>query len=237
MKNKKTIGVILLASSLLVGQAQAASNTTALKQGSVFFGAAAVGAVAGGPVGFIIGAIAGGYLGEQIKTADELPAVNNALAETQHELMWTEQALVDSQQQLSSEVARNNELAETALDQLQLALLFTTGGSLLSEQDIDRLEQLSVFLTEHPQLSVRLDGYADPRGSAEFNQQLSEQRVASVQALLTAFKIESNRIETVSHGDSQAELSDNSDNYAMDRLVTVRLHRVPMADVVAQINP
>jgi outer membrane protein OmpA-like peptidoglycan-associated protein len=236
MKNKKTIGVILLASSLLVGQAQAASKTTALKQGGVFFSAAAVGAVAGGPVGFIVGAIAGGYLGEQIHLADALPAVSDELAETQAELVSTEQALVSSQQQRLIEVEGNSALAETAFEQLQLALLFTTGGSLLSEQDIERLEQLASLLTDYPTLAVRLDGYADPRGATDYNQRLSEQRVETVQALLNSFNIDSNRIETVSHGDSQSERSDNTDQYAMDRLVTVRLHRLPMADAVAKID-
>ena len=99
----------------------------------------------------------------------------------------------------------NSALAENAFEQLQLALLFTTGGSLLSEQDIERLEQLASLLTDYPTLAVRLDGYADPRGATDYNQRLSEQRVETVQALLNSFNIDSNRIETVSHGDSQSE--------------------------------
>jgi outer membrane protein OmpA-like peptidoglycan-associated protein len=133
-------------------------------------------------------------------------------------------------------VEGNSALAETAFEQLQLALLFTTGGSLLSEQDIERLEQLASLLTDYPTLAVRLDGYADPRGATDYNQRLSEQRVETVQALLNSFNIDSNRIETVSHGDSQSERSDNTDQYAMDRLVTVSLHRLPMADAVAKID-
>jgi len=56
------------------------------------------------------------------------------------------------------------------------------------------------YLQSKPDAHLILEGHADIRGSAEFNQRLTERRVASVKAYLVAQGIPEANIETVAYG-------------------------------------
>jgi hypothetical protein len=56
------------------------------------------------------------------------------------------------------------------------------------------------YLQSKPDAHLVLEGHADVRGSDEFNQKLTERRVASVKAYLVAQGIPESNLETVAHG-------------------------------------
>ncbi|MGD8697081.1 MAG: OmpA family protein, partial [Gammaproteobacteria bacterium] len=91
------------------------------------------------------------------------------------------------------------------------------------ESDV-RLDGLARMLEENPDVKIRLDGYADPRGESAANLELSGERVGSVREALTARGIAADRIESHAHGAGRSEAATGDlDAYALERRVRVRL--------------
>ncbi len=69
------------------------------------------------------------------------------------------------------------------------------------------------YLQAHPNAVLTLEGHADPRGSAEYNQRLSERRVEVTKAFLVAHGVPAGAIETkafgLQQGLSQAEVEES----------------------------
>jgi outer membrane protein OmpA-like peptidoglycan-associated protein len=200
------------------------------KKGGVIVGSFITGAAAGGPLGALAGALVGAWLGEQVKEADrveiiegELISANDQLNQLTHRLAQTEK--------------ESQKLAQIALDQLQLELLFKTGNSDLTNAGTQRMTFLADFMVNNPELNIQLDGYADPRGSADYNLTLSDQRVQSVAQLLTANGVDEDRIVTQSHGASQSlSAVGDYDSYAMERVVKIKLTKNNDRNSYAQVT-
>ena len=64
-------------------------------------------------------------------------------------------------------------------------VLFDTGSATLKATARERLAKVSGILIAHPDIKVEVDGYTDSTGDAMFNQKLSQDRAASVQAYMT----------------------------------------------------
>lgn len=217
MKKSMLMGAVLsagVASSTVAAPLQMSDQG---KRDSVVFGTIATGALAGGPLGALFGAFAGSWLGEQVAAADQLDdsvaELANANAATEalaKKLAETEAAVSDDQ--------------PFALRQLQLELLFKTGVSELTLSAQLKMSLLASLLVEHPELMIRLDGYADPRGDQRFNQTLSEKRVQAVQAFLQAKGVAVERFSSFSHGASQSSAAAGDyDDYALERVVKVQM--------------
>ncbi|GAB1260658.1 OmpA family protein [Aurantivibrio plasticivorans] len=216
---KKLIVASTLAATATVTTpyAFAGEAATAWKQAGVFSTSTILGAAAGGPVGMLLGAIGGAYLGEKVKAADLAELTDLELAEK--ELLVTE-----LRQQLTMADGEIERLNQTTIDGLSLQVLFHTGADQLTQRGENRLGALASFLAKHPSLSVRLTGHADPRGTDEYNNVLSEHRALTVQQTLEQAGIASYRIERSSHG-SLKSLAPKGDYeaYAMERRVDVEI--------------
>ncbi|MDH3768726.1 MAG: OmpA family protein, partial [Gammaproteobacteria bacterium] len=115
-------------------------------------------------------------------------------------------------------------LERAAFDGLQMEVLYQTGDSELDHSATKRLNRLGDLLTKLPDMTVRLDGYADPRGDESYNDGLSRQRAESVRDVLIAAGVERDRIAVHAHGESGSVSTDaDLDAYALDRKVRVRL--------------
>ena len=73
-----------------------------------------------------------------------------------------------------------------------------------------------------PDVFVKLDGFADERGNAEYNQKLSARRAAHVRDILVSNGVEESRIKLAAHGESPA-IDDNIDSFAFERKVSLTL--------------
>ena len=73
----------------------------------------------------------------------------------------------------------------------------------LSPEAVDILRQKSVFLNEHDDIELKIEGNCDERGTAAYNLALGERRAKAAKDFLVTSGIAANRINTVSYGDEK----------------------------------
>jgi len=226
MKKATLTAAIILAFTFNAGSVQAEAS----KEGNVgFFSGAIAGAAVGGPIGFIVGGIIGSVTGEQVHKANEL---EEELALQQDENQMIQQELASIKQdgmQFNSQQANGSDWITQGLT---LNLMFTTNSAALSESDNHMIERLAGILNEYPELKIRLDGYADPRGDEVTNMKLSEARTKSVEQAFDSLGISTSRLTIQAHGEAEATAeTGNLDAYAMDRRVSVNFFTVEEVSV------
>jgi outer membrane protein OmpA-like peptidoglycan-associated protein len=79
-------------------------------------------------------------------------------------------------------------------------VLFDTGRAELKSGAGRKLDQLTQFLTEHPDRRVQIDGFTDSVGTDAYNEELSQRRADAVKAALTTRGIDPARIGTEGYG-------------------------------------
>ncbi len=105
---------------------------------------------------------------------------------------------------------------------IDMDLLFRTDEFALTDATGDRLAQMAATLARMPDVKIQLNGFADERGAAEYNQLLSEKRVEFVRNLMISAGVHPTRISMTAHGESVAQTQD-SDSYALERRVSLKL--------------
>jgi len=229
---RRTLVSITACLALLAGNAMADDRADRWGMAGVGAGATA-GALVAGPPGLVLGAGIGGFLAGRFgraRTADDLETeltvatsdldvLRSSLGSAERELAVVRGDLADRDQRIA-ELQR----ARRITAELETDILFRTGSSGLEPVADPRLDGLATVLTESPDLAIRLDGYADPRGGEEYNVDLSRDRAIAVRDALTARGVAPDRIEIHAHGDSETTSADGDlDAYALDRRVRVRL--------------
>lgn len=213
-----------------------ADDWLAARKGAAFAGATTAGVVLGGPLGLLGGGLLVAWLHETMDEAAEAQQVKGELEIARGELVASESRLQAVSGEL--EVAResNAHYAQLVLDQLQLEMLFKTGEAELTNTGQVRLAALARFLAANPQIAVRLDGYADPRGDHTYNEQLSLGRVNYVARVLGEYGVDPQRIERFSHGATRSMAPDGDyDAYALERAVKINLSQ-PGASGIAAVD-
>jgi len=75
-----------------------------------------------------------------------------------------------------------------------------------------------VILRSAPELTLRIDGHADERGSDEYNLALSKRRAAEAQRFMVSQGIAVSRLESVGYGEEQPlDRASNESAWAMNR--------------------
>jgi outer membrane protein OmpA-like peptidoglycan-associated protein len=219
---KTIISIIAITAVTLAGPASAAS---ASKEEKIGIGSGAVvGAAAGGPFGFLIGAAVGAKIGNTMHQKNERIANLQDSVDTSNSTVARLERDIGA---LDSEIERLQSLARPELISLMQAgiamdLLFRTDEAVLAESTSDRLSQLATTLSGMRGVHIQLDGFADERGAADYNQALSERRVRFVRDQFLAAGVSLDRISVSAHGESVAE-DETADSYALERRVSVRL--------------
>ena len=81
-------------------------------------------------------------------------------------------------------------------------IFFDLNKAVIRDDQVNTLNRLVSFMRNTPDAKVKLDGYADKQtGTADINQELSEQRVIAVRQYLVSRGIDQSRISTAAHGD------------------------------------
>lgn len=166
----------------------------------------------------------------------ELEAKTAELETARGELEETNRALTARLDQLAHSVeaaqeakdAGAREEAAKVLDGLQGDILFRTGSADVPEDTSHEIETLAGMLAKSPSLTVRLDGYADPRGTVDGNMKLSQARADAVRDLFLAAGVREEALEVNAYGKSQSTAED-SDGYALERRVRLTLTAAPAA--------
>ncbi|QSX42242.1 sortase-associated OmpA-like protein PdsO [Shewanella cyperi] len=191
-----------------------------------------LGAAVGGPVGAIIGAFTGGIIGKSVADEDQLKAQEARLARQEEDLTSLRRTK-ESLENLSGEYARVqrqlNELKqsrESRLQELSLGLnvQFKTGSSAIEPHFKAQLDDVAFAMTQDPELRLDLKAFADRRGDADYNQALSEQRLAEVRSYLVSKGVAEDRLQGKALGASAplAQASGLEEDF-FDRRVSLRL--------------
>jgi outer membrane protein OmpA-like peptidoglycan-associated protein len=234
-----TIGLVGVSAAALAGEAPKKAPP---QEPIGFVSGAVVGAFAAGPIGAVVGAGVGTWLGNRVHRAGEaklaeaqvakLTGEGDKLREQNSSLLVRQAALSASNEDLSAKLddmskkvqtaQRVSEDASQALDGLQGDVFFRTGSAEISTDLAHQIQVLAQALTKAPELKVRIDGYADPRGTDEENLKLSQARADAVRDLLLSAGVNADSLEVNAYGKSQSTAQD-SDGYAMERRVRMTL--------------
>jgi outer membrane protein OmpA-like peptidoglycan-associated protein len=224
-----------------------------------FITGGAIGGFAAGPIGAVIGAGIGTWLGNRVHRAGDaakaetqvaalkkdklqLQTENASLLTEKGDLSETNRALTARLDQLSHSVeaaqSAKDEIAQgeaaKVLDGMQGDVLFRTGSAEITPEMANGIHVLAQAVAKSPALKVRVDGYADPRGTADANLKLSEARADAVRDLFLAAGVGDEALEINAYGKSQSVAADN-DGYALERRVRLTL-QAQGTTAVAQIG-
>jgi outer membrane protein OmpA-like peptidoglycan-associated protein len=187
----------------------------------------AVGALAAGPVGALAGAAAGAVLGDHYhRQAQASARLSETLDQSEAERERLAQNVAQLDSSLASSRAEAAQLDETLgrTDEVGLDVSFRTDDDAVLTQAMSPLLKLGALVASMPQASLRIDGYADPRGSDAWNDALSLRRAQNVAAVLAAAGVPRERMLVAAHGKRTVTGADgDSDDYALARRVTVRM--------------
>jgi len=217
------IAVVAAASILFAAPSQAAGKSS--RQENIGVGSGAVvGALAGGPVGLVIGAALGAKIGDTMHQKNERIDYLQGSVDESEQAVANLKGNIDT---LSNEIERLQTVARPELVSLLQAgiamdLLFRTDEAVLVDVTGDRLAQLAQTIVDMPDIHIKLDGFADARGDAEYNLALSERRVEFIRDQFVAAGVVPSRINVSAHGESPAQ-DESLDSYALERKVSVRL--------------
>ena len=229
-----TLGTALILSAPL----QAAEKQKSSKPENIgVMSGLVVGALAGGPIGAVVGAAGGAILGERFHRKDVKNAALSAdLAKMEAQRGELQSLLAQTQAQGEQLGHKLGQTRDKTRD-LETAFGFRTSDASLSADDVARLQKIGSLVGALGEMKVRVSGYADPRGSEEFNAGLSQRRAESVVGVLTAAGVPSDRIVIEAKGELDSTSSDGDlEGYAFERRVTVRIEQEAGESAVASLK-
>jgi outer membrane protein OmpA-like peptidoglycan-associated protein len=188
---------------------------------------AAVGAFVGGPIGAAVGFMVGGVMGDSIGTANRATLQAKQL----------EQDLIDARIALAkaSERQGGDEMLDALAQRLHADVLFRTGSADMDAEVAAKLEELGKLLALHGQLEIQVHGFADPRGNAEKNLELSMLRATAVRDALIKGGATPEQIRVAAYGeDLTTAPKDDLEAYAWERRVSVAIRPSTVSVAKAQ---
>jgi outer membrane protein OmpA-like peptidoglycan-associated protein len=195
-----------------------------------------VGAVLGGPVGLAVGGGLGGWLSNKFhkerKTREAYQASyyeSEALAEQLDALLASNRDELDDVRLVVREqqqtITEQQESYRGALrEALNVQVYFRTGESTLEPEVADRVGRVGRLMRDFDDFSIVVEGHADPRGEADYNDQLSADRAATVRDVLIEAGLPAEMISTRATGESGSLASEGDlDAMAMERRVDLSI--------------
>lgn len=215
------LGSVSISSSASARASGPVNKQPASKELNVGIGSGAIaGAFVGGPFGAVIGVMVGAIAG---KHAEKVRATAKKATALEAQLASTTQQLSDAQLALNAAAEKSNDpmLVQLA-QQLRGDVLFRTGSAELDANALNKLGQLASVLAAYPGLGVEVDGFADPRGKAGENFELSQQRASAVRAALIVGGAAPDSIRLTAHGEQLSTAAkDDMEAYSWERRVSV----------------
>ncbi len=91
-------------------------------------------------------------------------------------------------------------------------ILFDTDQATIKPESAEVLQQIGTMLTEHPEMSLMIEGHTDSTGDFDHNMDLSKRRAEAVkQWLVTNHGISSERLRSMGLGSTQPKESNDTD--------------------------
>ncbi len=186
-------------------------------------------------MGAAIGAVTGAVIGNQTdtgRTGRVVGAIAGAAAGASIGKYMDDQEK-EMQQQLAEEQRRHEiELERVREDTLKLNLSsevsFDFDSAALKPSFYPTLDKLADVISQYDRTTVTVVGHTDSRGSAEYNQRLSERRAQAVADYLARHGVDYSRIRVEGRGESEPR-ADNSTEAGrqLNRRVEIFLRTIP----------
>ena len=223
------------AASSAPAQPAGRSKSASKEENIGFFSGVAIGAVAGGPIGAVAGGVAGALLGDHYhrqKERNQALAADLAKSDAQRSQLAQSVTSLDGSLQLSEADRGKLSLALQDVRALSTDVKFRTDEADLSAAQEEELRRFGRLAAQLPDVQVHVSGYADPRGAADYNQELSQARADAVAAVLLDAGVPAGRMVVEAHGAGDPGDGD-PDDYALERHVSVQLTGSPGDKVAA----
>lgn len=95
------------------------------------------------------------------------------------------------------------EKVKDRLEKIEQLILFETDQDILTEEALISLEEVYSILIQYPNLNIIAEGHTDDTGGVNYNQELSEKRVATVLRFLIKRGISSSKIKSAAYGETR----------------------------------
>lgn len=223
------VGSMLATSSMAAPKDRGAKEREAKEEGIGLGSGAAIGAIAGGPVGLILGAAFGGWIGDRFhhernerRLADERATELGAHAdELQQLLAVSERNVAAKNAELFTERVEHRRNLQEALS---VEVFFRTEESGVASQTDERLAKLAALIEPMEGAVIRLEGHTDARGTETYNSALSTARAAAVRDALIRGGMPADRVIVTGAGESGSTSAEqDSDGMALERRVQMNV--------------
>jgi peptidoglycan-associated lipoprotein len=92
--------------------------------------------------------------------------------------------------------------------------------STLSSEGQSTLQEIGKLMKEVPEITARIEGHADEKGSNDYNLALGERRSKTVNDYLASYGIQGTRLSTISYGEEKPAMEGHDEGaYAKNRRV------------------
>jgi peptidoglycan-associated lipoprotein len=217
MKNIFVKSSATLAISLLLATHAAAAPSASEDKNNELVGLGSgvlVGTAIAGPLGGMIAGIFGLMIADDVNSDKKLAAASALVSQKQQELLVMQQRYDEADVRANILMATLDKTLEQSTAELSTNIQFKTASSHLEQHYKSELDLLATSLRNNPKLTVKLSGFADQRGDADYNQALSEQRALTVKNYLLQQGVIESQLLSQSYGESQLvsggqELEDN----------------------------
>ena len=228
-------------------QAKAAPSSALENQRQGIAAGTLIGAIVAGPVGAVIGAGFGGTAGWGNGMEEAYQDSQSELEEQKALLSRSQVALKKVQSQLRSETSDHQQMKPQFADQrstqssnkknhfqlgpllktLAIDFHFQTNSAVVEPHYYPRLKEMTAQLKKNPGLHLHLTGYADQRGSHQYNLKLAKNRTQALSSLLTQQGLNPQRIRFSVKGEEEALSTHALGLLPFDRKVEVRFEFSP----------
>ena len=108
---------------------------------------------------------------------------------------------------------------------IKLDVKFDHNSYELPATALSKIGELAIFLNEHPNLNIVVEGHTSKVGTAQFNKVLAKKRADSVShVLINDFNIDKDRLITKGYGFERLEvIGDSEEAHATNRRILVEL--------------
>lgn len=103
-------------------------------------------------------------------------------------------------------------IPEDEVARIELMVNFDFDRSEVKSEYFSEIEEVADFMAQFPDIDIELEGHTDSRGTAAYNQNLSERRVAAVrQVMINRFKVQASRVSVSGLGESKPIAKNETD--------------------------
>jgi peptidoglycan-associated lipoprotein len=128
----------------------------------------------------------------------------------------------EAQVVVGEDAFQGDELNDPASPLSNRIVYFEHDSSSVRQQDQDTLTAHAAYLGEHPNITVRLEGHTDERGSREYNLALGERRALSIRQILMLQGASINQFQVTSFGEERTAVEgDDESAWQQNRRVEI----------------